>query len=42
MTAGNWLALTMLVVITVAVAIIMRSPPATEEEHDDMREDWDR
>ena len=42
MTAGNWLALTMLVVITVAVAIIMRSPPATEEERDAMKEDWDR
>ena len=38
MTAGTALAL----IIVVAVAIIMRCPPATPEEQDDMREDWDR
>lgn len=38
MTAGTALALTILVIITVAVAIIMRCPPATEEEIDDVRE----
>ena len=42
MTAGNWLALTLLVIIAIAVSIIMRCPPTTEEERDAMREDWDR
>lgn len=42
MTAGTALALTILVVISVAVGIIMTNPPATPEEQDDMREDWDR
>ena len=42
MTAGTALALVMLIVITVAVIIIMTSPPATEDERDQMADDWDQ
>jgi hypothetical protein len=42
MTAGTALALVMLAVIVVAVIIIMTSPPATEDERDAMKDDWDQ